>query len=1092
MCQADSALPRYYSLVFKFIFIFLMLFTFGNKAIAEPYFNLDYINEEQGLESGSIESIAQDEEGYIWLGTQKGIYQFDGLNSKKYINDGKQGSLKSDDIYQIIVTENNQVWAATSTAGIAKFDRKTGTFQHLSNNTRPHQLGHFRAINLVELNDEIWVLTTVGIESVDKNTLETNKAVLIDSEGNQFTEYMAEDICVLDGSVWTVYKNQVYRLDEELNQFLLYDFSGFEESDLRSDEVIYSLFQINDQEMFINSNYGLYVLNNITKTIVQEPLNELKNSASPVLISDVLIDSNDTVWITTLGQGVYYRQAQQKSYSKIPLALGKNQLNTGFIYTIFEDRTKNLWLGTDGEYLAKFRSPQEVFPYFTNYYTDNQAERTYDIWGFEQFFDQLYLATSNGLYVFNDQNIEKFSPILTSEPYKENYSILNAGDVLYVGGGNGFYEFLPTGEVNNLSYLVKKFWPEKTNSTIAVTQLAHSETQLFLGTFSGLISMDKASHDGVLYSALSQETKLIDDWVNVLEYNSERQQLWVGTPVGAQVLSMGSESKVDKTNEILSQLHFNISDFFFTETDTWIATAKGLYRLTNENELLEYNIFPEMEIFSIEIIGETLWLSLPSGIVKAPLGKISNFKYFVKEDGLNNVVHIEKSSFYSEQDNLLYFGGDKGFVRFSPDFKLPEYANLSPRLRSVRLLNTDGLPEDITQRVLAGDALLHNENSIRFEYAFLNYKAPKKNRFQYKLEGFDFNWSELTKDSAATYTNLKKGNYVFRVKAYDANHVLSDKELSINFTIKSAWWLSNTALLVYIIWFLCGLYYFWKWTNTYQDRQKLQQLRRNKEEFITGYNRYALNLSELHSYQTMVRFFLDQVLLITGAKFVRYQQFLNESPMEITVGEFSSMNQNVFKMELMSNHTVAQLSLSEVDVEGLENVTADVQILFQQMIILQSSLMDKLKYNWNDYFSSMTGLYNKETFSKILADEFERAEKNNLSVVFFEWYIDKSRFRDNELLKRIQLISYGDQVKYVFGHHVIATFLERDKSNPRFLVFLSELDQEISDQYEKNLLRVIHENRIAIEESGLNFEKVKVFRIEEDFDSYLSDLNQLL
>lgn len=306
----------------------------------------------------------------------------------------------------------------------------------------------------------------------------------------------------------------------------------------------------------------------------------------------------------------------------------------------------------------------------------------------------------------------------------------------------------------------------------------------------------------------------------------------------------------------------------------------------------------------------------------------------------------------------------------------------------VRLMNEDEQP-DILDRLISNASLKYFENSLRFEFAHLDFKAPLKTKFHYQLVGFDTGWSKLSNENYASYTNLKSGDYVFRVKVYDANNVLSDKELSVHFTIETAWWKSDFAYFMYFALFLFTMLFILRWYKAEQIRNKNLQIQRNKEEFISGYNRYALSLTELQSHQTLVRKFLDQIKLITGTEFIQYKQFLMEALLDISIGKPSSDYFHTAELELTTKNAVAQLYFKSSDLESLDAVSADIQILFQQMIILQSALIDKQKYNWNDYFSSVTGLHNIKTFNNILSDEIERAEINDLTLVFFEWIIEK-------------------------------------------------------------------------------------------------------
>ncbi|MCB0213604.1 MAG: response regulator, partial [Anaerolineae bacterium] len=83
----------------------------------------------------------------------------------------------------------------------------------------------------------------------------------------------------------------------------------------------------------------------------------------------------------------------------------------------------------------------------------------------------------------------------------------------------------------------------------------------------------------------------------------------------------------------------------------------------------------------------------------------------------------------------------------------------------------------------------HNEDIISFEFSALSYAAPHKNRYRYRLEGFEDNWNEVESDRRfATYTSLPAGDYVFRVQASNDSGLWSEHEATLHLTILPPWW----------------------------------------------------------------------------------------------------------------------------------------------------------------------------------------------------------------------------------------------------------------------------------------------------------------
>src|SRR5258706_7039951 len=85
--------------------------------------------------------------------------------------------------------------------------------------------------------------------------------------------------------------------------------------------------------------------------------------------------------------------------------------------------------------------------------------------------------------------------------------------------------------------------------------------------------------------------------------------------------------------------------------------------------------------------------------------------------------------------------------------------------------------------------LSYDQNVLSFEFSALSYATPYKNRYRYKLDGFDPNWINTTSlRRFVTYTNLPAGDYVFRVQATNNDGVWSDQEVALKLAILPPWW----------------------------------------------------------------------------------------------------------------------------------------------------------------------------------------------------------------------------------------------------------------------------------------------------------------
>lgn len=113
------------------------------------------------------------------------------------------------------------------------------------------------------------------------------------------------------------------------------------------------------------------------------------------------------------------------------------------------------------------------------------------------------------------------------------------------------------------------------------------------------------------------------------------------------------------------------------------------------------------------------------------------------------------------------------------------------------------LPESLNS--LSHLSLSHKENTVTFSFAALDMSFPENVKYAYILEGFDKEWNYVGKQRTATYTNLPKGKYVFRVKSTNGAGIWVENEHSLNITVKPSFWETTYAFILYILVFIAVL-----------------------------------------------------------------------------------------------------------------------------------------------------------------------------------------------------------------------------------------------------------------------------------------------
>ena len=175
------------------------------------------------------------------------------------------------------------------------------------------------------------------------------------------------------------------------------------------------------------------------------------------------------------------------------------------------------------------------------------------------------------------------------------------------------------------------------------------------------------------------------------------------------------------------------------------------------------------------------------------------------------------NSAYKSPDGKLYFGGRNGFNSFypqdittnstPPNIVLTEFKRFGKQV--IPNLKQDDFLLEKPINELESLELTHKYYVIGFEFAALDFAAPEKNQYAYKLEGFDPDWTYVSADErTATYTNLPSGNYTFRVKGSNKDGVWNEEGKSLKVKVYPAPWLSWWAYTIYVFTFFALLSWY--------------------------------------------------------------------------------------------------------------------------------------------------------------------------------------------------------------------------------------------------------------------------------------------
>lgn len=830
------------------------------------------------LVNNEVTSIIQDKNGFIWFGTRGGLQRFDGYEMKLLKNDfGKGSNLLSQSIEVLQNGKQHTIWIGTKSGGLSSYDLKTGKIFNYPNNN-PNTTG-FNADYILSILDtdseKVLVGTWKGFQYLNKKTGEFK---IVNSVWKTF-DIQPDG----DKGYWLATNSGL----KHLNQYLVNDVSyNFGINNINITSIV------NDKatnSLWLGTwNEGLLQFNLSTKAF--KNYRHQKNNDASLSSNNtyrILLDSKGTLWVGTWGGGLNRFNSNTESFEKIHLGIPGIYTNDNqIILTIQEDPSGLLWIGTDGTGVFKFNLKQKKF---SNIGYENRKtsllESTHVLSVYVDPFNKLWLGTKGGGIQYSTDR-SRFTKIKIADnevsnaqtlPY-ESRSFLQDGNYLWVCTNKGLIRILNKGQTTG-AYDV--FVPVLKDSTTIggkkTTQIVKdSSGRIWVGTqesgLSYITGYDKANKP--LFKnylpAYGVKGALQNERVSCLLVDSKKR-LWIGTYKGLhlyqpatdqfKVFIQGNESKNSISNNTILCL---AEDKF---GNIWAGTQYGLNKITGyDGEKLAVTSYTTKEGLPSDYVHAVIpdqkgniWASTNKGIIRFNQSN-NSFAVFDKRDAVQSIVFSENAS-CKDRNGRFYFGGLEGLTYFFPDsiqisqFHPPIYfTNLtvnnipyefgSGKTDSTILKKPFYETDSIT--------LSHKENIFSVEFAALDYHAPDKNEYMYKLEGLNDEWVYAGNNRLVSFTNLQPGTYKLKVKATNSDKRWNPAAHELTIKILPPPWKTWWAYSIYI-----AVFIFLLWLTRYlglrqvalKNQLTLSKLARQQENKLADFKeRLFTNIS--HEFRT--------------------------------------------------------------------------------------------------------------------------------------------------------------------------------------------------------------------------------------------------
>lgn len=829
---------------------------------------------ETGIPNASaITSMIQDKQGFIWMAGFAELQRYDGYDTKQYKKTPNvSGALQFDSITSLFEDRRQRIWIG-SRDGLAVFEPETEIFKTVikAEAEQAHrEAGNIRTI-ISDGADGLWLGTRGGLRHFNP---ETGQSEIYRHDPRQPDSLSVNNIETLardpQGGLWiATWPSGLDYLPPGSRQFQHYRISSDSQSTLENNIKI--LFFDSARRLWLGTEAGVFVWQFGGDWANRKKL-PLPGTTEEARVYQFAEDSNGTIWVATAKGLLRWDERQQKFDLYQQKMEDPTSLAGNIVKVLLADHSGSLFIATtNGMSRIDFTSGGfgKLTPRALKDADDgvNNAIRSIAV----NDARQLWLGTWEGALLVDDKRRQILKK-LTRVPDRNGnagigmvYSVYQQPNgLLWLGTRNGLIRY----EEKNQKIQIINLGDTANNFVNKIVPGA--DGVLWLGTGGGLIEYDPGSgikrhfrHDE------HNQNSLGDDSVNTLFIDSHGR-VWVG---GAYIAGSGL-SVLDPKNGRFHGYNFDSSDENSLPSDMvfnvvedkqgriWLATGRGICQAIETNDGFRFQSFGadnglvSGSVQNLQIGDEgRLWFTGIKGISSFDPDN-GEFLHYAFPVGFAS--RIEPGGMVIDSAGLIYVSTSDGAIVIDPH-----------RLRSNNILPNPAITEiNIDNRTLdlnANDLNIGLEGSIThpkslsfpwrarilsLHFSALHYADPARNRYAYKLDGFDQGWIDADSNNrVATYTNLDPGRYVFHLKASNNAGAWEEAGLTLPITIIPPYWQTVwfRGLLLITCFSLLLTVYFWRVRQLQRIRQNLEIQVANRTRELTEMHQQALAAVKIKS-----------------------------------------------------------------------------------------------------------------------------------------------------------------------------------------------------------------------------------------------------
>ncbi|MBN1951818.1 MAG: SpoIIE family protein phosphatase [Bacteroidales bacterium] len=717
----------------------------------------------EGLRDPYVYNIVQDKNGFIWLGTGRGLCRYDG---HEFFTPTLK-ALPEEEVYISFVDNLGKLWFGFSNGEVWSYD---------GNNYSSYVLDKEKNITIkgITQSDELGVIIATQNQGLYHFNSD-GKPVKMDPafENQQLTAVHVCGNTLLAGDMEGLFITELGRSADNIQ---------------RIGELSYVQIQTIRDAYKGNSFWigtydeGLYYLEILKDSIYVEKLG-IGREMEYLRVKDITYDADSGLLVCAANAGVFRIDFEPGSPTNIISVRNFNEANglkTDNVECLYLDHEKNLWFGTNGEGLS-LQTNQ-----FFGFYDMINSGAGVSVLSVSEDEELLWIGGTEGLVSFNKHN-GKRTHYTTGLPKDAITSLFYQKGILWIGtSNNGIYKY-QNGNFNN-------FLREANSISNAINHITGDAQNLYAATKNGIFVINKQTGEKSQFTTIDG---LPHNDIEFLYLDNQKRLLFATRTDGIYELDAQRVRSVFTVEKY--ELEFNS----ITEDEKgnlWVSTyGQGLFLLPGHSDSI-INIRDDDGLKSNYCYGMIsdrhgfIWTGHRGGLSRIDINN-RKITIFDSDNGITGDCNSNGS--FLSQNSKLYFGTTEGLAFY--DLEGRSVSKSAPVMNILKVVISDIEYPKFNEPIV----LPYSAYKLRIDYVGLYYSDPESVRYQYKLEGHDLGWSDLTDERTVTYPRLEDGEYTFLVKAISPDGTVSQISSQLHIRVKppfwKQWWFITLLFVILIL-----------------------------------------------------------------------------------------------------------------------------------------------------------------------------------------------------------------------------------------------------------------------------------------------------